>query len=104
MIIAGDAMTGSDAVALALETEPDVVIMDVIMPRFDGIEATKRISQVLPNARIVVFTGDSRPELINLAFSAGAVGYVAKPAIDELLKAIRKVAEGRYFLSPRPSS
>jgi DNA-binding NarL/FixJ family response regulator len=95
----GDAENGSDAVALALEHEPDVVIMDLGMPRFDGIEATRRIAGALPATRIVIYSGRRTPEHVESAFLAGASGYVAKPWNDELVRAVRAVSLGHSYVS-----
>ncbi len=94
MNLVGSAESGSDAVALALDLEPDVIVIDVMMPRLDGVEATKKVIQALPRTRILVFTGDPRPDLIERTFAAGAVGYVPKPDLNELIAAIRKLRRG----------
>jgi DNA-binding NarL/FixJ family response regulator len=99
---AGD---GEDAVALAKELSPDVVLIDLSMPRLDGIEATKRITAIDPAIRIVILTAFSDRERILGALDAGALGYLLKDAApDELLRAIRAAARGEAPLAPKAAS
>jgi DNA-binding NarL/FixJ family response regulator len=96
---AGD---GAEAVALCLETEPDVVLMDLEMPRLDGIEATRRIAHESPTTQVVVLTSFSGRERILQALDAGAVGYVLKDAApDELARAVHVAARGESPLDPK---
>jgi diguanylate cyclase (GGDEF)-like protein len=87
--IVGEAADGEEAVRLALETHPDVILMDVSMPRVGGVEATKRIRGLLPNARIVAFAGSNDAEVITSMIEAGASAYCIKGApLWELERAI----------------
>ncbi|MFD0901063.1 response regulator [Actinomadura sediminis] len=95
--IVGEAGTGAEAVRLAGETAPDVVVMDVRMPDMDGIEATRRIS----GARVVMLTTFDDDEYVYGALRAGASGFLVKDmALEEILGAIRVVARGDGLIAP----
>jgi DNA-binding NarL/FixJ family response regulator len=103
--VVGAAADGEQAVALAGELEPDVVLMDLEMPRLGGIEATRQIAARATAARVVVLTSFSHEERILDALDAGAIGYLLKDAEpDELLRGIRAAAEGESPLHPRAAS
>jgi DNA-binding NarL/FixJ family response regulator len=100
--VVGSAADGAEAVALAREAAPDVVLMDLSMPELDGREATRRILGERPEARIVVLTSFSDRERILGALDAGATGYLLKDAEPgELLDGIRSAARGEAPLNPR---
>jgi DNA-binding NarL/FixJ family response regulator len=100
--VVGAAADGEEAVALAGEHEPDVVLMDLSMPGVDGIEATRRLMAARPESRVVVLTSFSDRERILLALDAGAVGYLLKDAEpDELLRGIEAAARGESPLAPK---
>ena len=100
--LVGAAADGAEAVDLCREEEPDVVLMDLEMPRVDGIEATRRIAVGSPATHVVVLTSFSDRERILGALDAGAVGYVMKDASpDELAGAIRSAARGESPLDPK---
>lgn len=93
---------GEQAVAAALAHQPDVVLMDVSMPGMDGIEATRRLLAVRPEARVVMLTSFADHERVIEALDSGAVGYILKDAdSDELLRGVRAAAGGESPLSPR---
>ncbi|GAA4603677.1 DNA-binding NarL/FixJ family response regulator [Actinoplanes octamycinicus] len=99
----GEARNGAEAVRLAAETRPDVVLMDVRMPEMDGIEATRRICRELrlPDVRVLILTTFDLDEYVYGALRAGASGFLLKdtpPA--ELLTGIRIVADGEALLAP----
>lgn len=97
--VVGEARDGEMAVALARQSAPDVVLMDLGMPRVDGIEATRQIKQHLPECGIVVLTVFADDEHLFHAIKAGAEGYVLKDAgPEQLVAAIRAVAAGDCFL------
>ena len=99
--LAGEATTGEEAIALAEECHPDVVLMDLQMPDLNGIEATRRILRTNPNTRILVVTMFEDDPSAFSAIRAGARGYVLKGANpDEVLRAIRVVAGGEAIFSP----
>lgn len=96
------AADGAEAVELCVETEPDVVLMDLEMPRLDGIEATRRIAAESPVTQVVVLTSFSDRERILRALDAGAVGYVLKDATpEELARAVDAAARGESPLDPK---
>lgn len=98
----GAARDGEEAVALAREHRPDVVLMDLEMPGIDGIEATRRVLQELPATAVLVLTSFSDRSRIVKALEAGAVGYLLKDAAaDEVVQGIRVAAAGGSPLDPR---
>jgi DNA-binding NarL/FixJ family response regulator len=99
--IVGEAADGEEAIRLAQELQPDVVIMDVRMPRISGVEATRRIKAEHPHIRVLVLTAHDDDEYVFALLQAGANGYLLKTAeIDELVRAIRTVAAGQSALAP----
>ncbi|MEQ3553150.1 response regulator transcription factor [Pseudonocardia nematodicida] len=101
MEVAGEAADGAQGVALARETRPDVVLMDVRMPVLDGIAATRAICAELPGTRVLVLTTFEEDEYVVRALRAGASGFVGKGAEpDEILRAVLAVHAGESLLSP----
>ena len=99
--IVGDAFDGEDAIRKSLKLHPDVVIMDLVMPRKDGVTAISELREKLPNTRILVLTTFSSSEGISQALEAGAMGAAMKSsANDELITAVLTVAQGKRFLTP----
>ena len=100
--VVGDADNGVAAVREAARLQPDVVVMDLMMPRMDGVEATAELRRKVPAAKVVILTSYSTADGIAHAIDAGAVGALTKTADDSsLLSAIRIVAGGGRFISPR---
>jgi DNA-binding NarL/FixJ family response regulator len=100
--VVGEAADGAEAVRLAGELAPDVVLMDVRMPGVDGIEATRQIVARDQDARVLVLTTFDLDEYAFAALKAGASGFVLKDVpVDELARAIRAVARGDAVVSPR---
>jgi len=103
--VVGDAKNGEEAVKAALELKPDVVMMDLSMPVMDGVEATRRICEALPETRVLILTTYSTSVDVARAMDAGASGAFVKDAEDErLIEAIHKVAEGETAFSPEIES
>jgi DNA-binding NarL/FixJ family response regulator len=100
--VAGEASDGLEAVELALELRPDVIVMDCALPQMNGIEASRRILAKLPETAIVMLSMHSEDTLVKQAMEAGARGYILKNAMDlDLVSAIKKVAEGQTVLDPQ---
>lgn len=92
--LVGSACNGEEAVSMALEHKPEVVVMDVSMPGIEGVEATRRIMHVLPDTRVVILTGLADREKAEDAMRAGAVAYVLKDRdANEIFEAILRAAE-----------
>ncbi|MHA7957086.1 response regulator [Streptomyces sp. L500] len=99
--VVGEAATGSEAVRLVGELDPDVVVMDIRMPGMDGIEATRLITAGPTAARVLVLTTFDEDDHVRGALRAGASGFVVKDmALDDILAAIRVVAAGDALLAP----
>jgi DNA-binding NarL/FixJ family response regulator len=100
--LCGEADNGQDAIGLAAELKPEVIIMDISMPGLNGIEATRIIRQNQPAAKIVLLTLHDSPELVRSAFQAGARGYLLKSdAAQELIRALQVVLGEGTYISPR---
>jgi DNA-binding NarL/FixJ family response regulator len=100
--VVGSATNGAEAVTLAVELGPDVVLMDLAMPEMDGREATRRITAEAPAVNVVVLTSFSDRDRILEALDAGAVGYLLKDAEpDELVRGVRAAARGESPLAPK---
>jgi DNA-binding NarL/FixJ family response regulator len=99
--IIGEAGDGKEAVKLATETSPDVVVMDISMPNLDGLQATQQIKARCPNVAVLVLTVHTDDECILEILQAGAAGYLLKSAFgDEVVQAVRAVVTGEMVLSP----
>lgn len=99
--VVGEAANGEEAIALSQSLQPDVVLMDISMPRIDGIAATRAIKRSQPNVRVLMLTMHEDDEYLFRTIQAGGSGYVLKKAADdEVLDAIRHVAAGGAFLRP----
>lgn len=103
--VVAEADNGEQAVALALEHEPDVALLDITMPGINGLQAAERILAQLPDTRIVILSMHSGEEYVNRALALGVSGYLVKDAATrELRAALEAVAAGQTYLSPRLTS
>ena len=103
--LCGEADNGNDAIRMAEELKPEVIIMDLSMPGLNGIEATRAIRKTQPGVKIVLLTLHESAELVRSAFRAGARGYLLKTdAEQELVKALTVVTGQGTYISPRIDS
>jgi DNA-binding NarL/FixJ family response regulator len=101
MEVVGEAGNGEEAVALATKLRPDVVIMDIAMPKLNGIEATKQIKALLPDTAVLILTAYDSDQYIFALLEAGAAGYLLKNIRgSELIDAVRAVNSGESVLAP----
>jgi DNA-binding NarL/FixJ family response regulator len=97
----GEAQTGRQAVKMAVELRPDVVVMDVAMPQLNGLEATRQIRKAVPDARIIMLSAHSDDAYVEQAIAMGAAGYLFKQtSAHALAEAIREVHKGGTYFSP----
>ena len=99
--VVGEASDGREAIDLARQLRPDVVLMDILMPHVDGIEAITHIKAEMPRIEVIALTSVLQDGSVSDAIQAGAIGYLIKDTRgDQLVQAIRDAAEGRVHLSP----
>ncbi len=104
IVVAGECADGAEAVRIALDTGPDVVVLDIGLPALNGIDAAARIAAERPDIRVLMLTMYDDAATVDRALRAGARGYVLKGAgVDSLVEAIRTVARGEVYLSPAVS-
>jgi DNA-binding NarL/FixJ family response regulator len=103
--VVGEAQDGQEALAMARELKPDVVLMDLLMPVMDGLESTKTIRTELPEVEVIALTSVLEGASVTGAVRAGAIGYLLKDTdAEELHRAIRGAAEGRVQLAPEAAA
>ncbi len=102
--VCGEAFDGLDAVQKAAELRPDIVVMDISMPRLNGLEATREIKRLVPEIEVLIVSQHDSSEMIRQAFGAGARAYVVKSTIStDLIKAIKKAVRHESFIeTPEP--
>jgi DNA-binding NarL/FixJ family response regulator len=104
MTVVGEAETGEDGIKQACETHPDVVMMDILLPGINGIEATRRILVAQPSTKILAVSNHFGESLIQTILASGGLGYVRKNrALEELIPALRSVAAGKQYIGGRPA-
>ena len=104
-MVVAEAASGDEAVRLAREFIPDVVLMDLVMPGMDGVEATRKVKDISPRTQIIILTSFHEDEHIFPALQAGAISYLLKDVkASDLVEAIRRAAEGEATLHPRVAS
>ena len=97
--IISEASNGLEAIEKTNQHKPDVILMDLKMPKMDAIEATREIIKLHPNARILALTSFTEPDQVNAVMQAGALGYILKdPSAEELINATQQVADGNLFV------
>ncbi len=100
--IVGTAQDGNQALEMAERLNPDLIVLDIIMPRMNGIEAARRLRALASPARIIILSMHSEQAFVTEAFGAGAYGYVLKDsASEDLLVALKLAIKGRKFISAR---
>ena len=98
--VVGQAADGVEAVRIAEESRPDVIVMDVIMPKQSGVEACRDILDLLPDTKVLMLTASTEDDALVEAIAAGAMGFVQKySGSDELVDTVRQVAKGRLMIS-----
>jgi len=101
MAAVGQAATADEAVIKARALQPDVILLDLVMPRKNGFDAIPELREVAPNARVIMLTAQTSASVIRQALNAGAVGFVGKHASDaDLIDAVRRVAGGSRYVDP----
>jgi NarL family two-component system response regulator LiaR len=101
ILVVGEAKDGAEAIAQAQALHPDVILMDLMMPKVNGVQATREITAAHPGARILILTSFAADEQVFPAIKAGALGYLLKDSSpQELLQAIRQVYRGEPSLDP----
>lgn len=104
IVVAGEAADGEEAVRMAKQLSPQVIVMDCALPRLSGIEATRQIREISPSTAVLMLSMHSEDTLVRQALGAGARGYILKSAVDlELATAIRRIAKGETVLAPEVS-
>jgi DNA-binding NarL/FixJ family response regulator len=103
--VIGEATDGLEAVQKTEELQPDLILLDVGLPRLNGISAARRIRNLAPESKIIFLSQESSPEVVQEALSLGASGYVVKGrAAADLLAAVETLREGGRFVSCEPTS
>jgi DNA-binding NarL/FixJ family response regulator len=99
--VVGEAQDGRQAVEMAIKLCPDVVLMDIAMPRLNGLEATRQVLKALPNTKILILTAHNDDAYVNSATESGAMGFLLKQtSAHDVCRAIRDVHKGKTFFSP----
>jgi DNA-binding NarL/FixJ family response regulator len=101
ILVVGEASDGDEAIKMARQCNPTIIIMDIAMPNKNGLFATSAILKENPNLKVIVLSMSDAPDSVKLAIQAGVSGYIVKQSVtSELLSAIREVHKGNAFFSP----
>ena len=100
-ILIGEAVDGMQAVQKAEELQPDLILLDLSLPKLNGMEALRRIRKSSPSSKLIILSQDSAPDLVQEALRLGAVGYLLKSDANDLPRAVDAVLQGTVFVSPR---
>ena len=99
--VCGEAVDGQEAIDKARDLKPDVIVMDVSMPRLNGLEAAREIRSLLPDCKVLILTQHENPEIARQALKAGARGYLVKTSVSkDLVSALTKISRAEYFFDP----
>jgi DNA-binding NarL/FixJ family response regulator len=99
-LVIAEALDGAEAIRMAAEMKPDLIVLDISLPKLNGIEAARRIRQLSPSSRIVFLSQNNDLDVLRAALSKGVLGYVHKAdALSELLPAVDAVLRGEEFVS-----
>lgn len=99
MTVVADVGTGEEAVAAAWTMQPDLILLDILLPQMNGIEVCRAVTAQLPGVRVVALSNHSGQRLVNAFLAAGGMGYVRKDRVfDELVPAIRSILAGNQYL------
>lgn len=101
LLVVAEAGSGEEAIQLAKESQPDVIVMDISMPQMDGLDATRRLTTICPDCKVLALTVHQDKQYFFEMLAAGAAGYITKQAAaEDLVSAVRAVAEGHVYLQP----
>ena len=103
-VVIGEAVDGMQAVQKAEELQPDLILLDLSLPKLNGMEALRRIRKRSPSSKLIILSQDSAPDLVQEALRLGAVGYLLKSDANNLPRALDAVLQGTVFVSPRLKS
>jgi DNA-binding NarL/FixJ family response regulator len=103
-VIVGEASDGLQAVEQAKQLQPDLIFLDLSLPKLNGMEAGRRIRKLSPNSKIVFLSQDDSPEIAQGALRIGAAGYLLKSDANEIPSAVDAVLQGKVFVSKRLNS
>jgi DNA-binding NarL/FixJ family response regulator len=103
-VVIGEAVDGLQAVQQAKELQPDLILLDLSLPKLNGMEVFRRIRELSPHSKVVILSQDSSPEVVQGALRLGAAGYLLKSDANELPSALDAVLHGAVFVSTRLKS
>jgi DNA-binding NarL/FixJ family response regulator len=101
LVVIGEALDGLQALQQAEELQPDLILLDLSVPKLNGMEACRRIRQVSPRSKVVILSQESSPEVVEAALRLGTVGYLLKSDAIDLPQALDAILQGAVFVSPR---